>query len=220
MGTMKWWKGLAMAVVFGALLSACEVNNYESGDGKYSYLRADFGMIHTSKMGLADYVLTDEGRTVAFESPATVKWTKKADSLYRALVYYDASTSKFFSASQVMVVIPQSYKEGETVTTDPLTIESVWTGGGYLNIGFSVKAGQTENIEARQHIGLVHDSTTVSMDGKKTVHLRIVHAQNGIPEYYSVRGYMSMPLPSGLQGASISLSANTYKGTFVRRITL
>ncbi|KXB47876.1 hypothetical protein HMPREF1870_00590 [Bacteroidales bacterium KA00344] len=193
-------------------LGACTVDEYESGDSRYSYMRAEFGMIHTSEAGKTDYLLTDDGDSVAFDGLGMVGWAAGADSMYRALVYYDVSTSRFFSAKQVLVVTPAKPAPGKSVSTDPLTIESVWVGGRFLNIGFAVKAGNGDSIASSQQLGLMLEGNTMSQDGRRILNIRLVHDQNNMPEYYTVRGYMSMPLASDMKGASIRLRANTYKG--------
>ena len=58
-------------------LTACTSESYETGDGKYSYLRADFGEIHTAKPQQVDYAVNDEGRRISFETATTVKWAER-----------------------------------------------------------------------------------------------------------------------------------------------
>ncbi len=193
-------------------LGACTVDDYESGDSRYSYMRAEFGMIHTSESGKTDYLLTDNGDSVAFDGLGKVSWAAGADSMYRALVYYDVSTSWFFSAKQVFVVTPAKPTPGKSASTDPLTIESVWVGGGFLNIGFAVKTGKSDSIASRQQLGLMLEGSTMSQDGRRILNIRLLHDQHNMPEYYTVRGYMSMPLAGDMKGAVIRLRANTYKG--------
>lgn len=208
--TKRWrW---AWGAVLALGLGACEVDKYETGDSRYSYLRADFAMLHTTDSATANYMLTDDGDSVAFAPPARVGWAATPDSLYRALVHYDVKTHECFAVSRIPVVRPTTTFTATTPPTDPLTIESVWVAGGFLNIGFAVKTGATDSIEARQQIGLALDSTVVAHDLHRTLYLRVTHAQNGVPEYYTVRGYMSMPLAADMRGATIEVSAQTYKG--------
>lgn len=209
---MRRWKTGTLAFFLMMGMTACEVDDYASGDGRYSYMRADFGMLHTTADAKADYVLTDDGDSIAFSKSPTIKWKASVDTLWRALVYHDVASKEMFSATPVGVVTPSMVSQMEEIPTDPLTINSLWVGGGYLNIGFAVKAGQTDSIEVQQVVGLVLENVAIDSGGNKVFNLRVAHAQNGVPEYYTVRGYMSMPLTNDMQGAVIRLRANTYEG--------
>lgn len=209
---MKNHTGMLLTLLLAIVIGACTNESYESGDGKYSYLRADFCMVHTADSSLADYAVTDADETIPFASPVHVGWATTSDSLYRALVYYNTSTRQVFSVSQVSVVTPKSRLQLVAVPTDPMTLESVWVSGGYLNIRFALKTGTSENIDAQQQIGLVLDSVSISATGRQVYYLRLLHAQNGVPEYYSVHGYMSMPITAAMSGATLNLTINTYNG--------
>ena len=164
------------------LLLSCKNDSYESGDSRYSYLRADFCMMHTSDKGAIDYLLIDGGDTVRIATPVKLNWASKADSLYRALVYYDVITRQMFSATSVLVTQPVSKQKAATLSTDAITVESTWEGGGYFNVAFNVKTGQTDEI-------IKHDN-----GAPDDIYLMLTHNQNGQPEYYTVRGYLSTPL--------------------------
>ena len=56
------------------LLLSCKNDSYESGDSRYSYLRADFCMMHTSDKGAIDYLLIDGGDTVRL-TRCTARWS-------------------------------------------------------------------------------------------------------------------------------------------------
>lgn len=131
------------------LLLSCKNDSYESGDSRYSYLRADFCMMHTSDKGAIDYLLIDGGDTVRIATPVKLNWASKADSLYRALVYYDVITRQMFSATSVLVTQPVSKQKAATLSTDAITVESTWEGGGYFNVAFNVKTGQTDEQQKR-----------------------------------------------------------------------
>ncbi len=202
-----------LIVLLAFVFASCDNEDYETGDSRYSYLKVEFGMLHTSSAQQADYLLTDDGERVTFASPIAAAWANKADTLYRALTYYDASKHTVFSASQVPVVQPALRDTLKQIDVDPLTLESVWRGGGYLNVGFAVKSGVNEEIDTRQTIGLIRDSLVTDRAGHRTLYLTMRHAQNNVPQYYTVRGYLSMPLPDSISNANIIFNANnTYDG--------
>ena len=177
------------------LLLSCKNDSYESGDSRYSYLRADFCMMHTSDKGAIDYLLVDGGDTVRIATPVKLNWASTADSVYRALVYYDVTTRQMFSASPVLVTRPVSKQKAATLSTDAITVESTWEGGGYFNVAFNVKTGQTDEKQKAQQIALVVDTIIKHDNGAPDdIYLMLTHNQNGQPEYYTVRGYLSTPL--------------------------
>lgn len=208
----KTWT-VIIVIVLALLASACNYDDYETGDGCYSYLRTDFCLIHTTGNPVqADRMTTDDGQNIEFQSPVKVSWAEKSDTIYRALVNYDVSSNNVFSVAQVVVMGATEAKNYSNIIDDPLDIESAWVGGRFLNIGLAFKVGNTENNDLRQKIGLILDSLNTDNNGQKHLYIRILHAQNGVPEYYTVRNYISMPLTSYMQGAIIHLSANTYSG--------
>lgn len=177
------------------LLLSCKNDSYESGDSRYSYLRADFCMMHMSDKGVIDYLIVDGGDTVRIATPVKLNWASTADSVYRALVYYDATTRQMFSATSVLVAQPVSKQKAATLSTDAITVESTWEGGGYFNVAFNVKTGQTDEKQKPQQIALVVDTIIKHDNGvPDDIYLLLTHNQNGQPEYYTVRGYLSTPL--------------------------
>ena len=206
--------GLIALIALSLLAAAagCSSDAYDTGDGQYSYLQADFGMAHVTTAKTVDYILTDRGDTVILSTPATASWLPAKDTLCRALAYYDVKTKRLFSLSQVMVTRAADKAQVDNAPTDPLALESAWCGGGYLNIGFAVKTGQTDAVDTRQSIGLMVDTVETEGDSVGAVTLRLLHEQNDVPQYYTVKSYLSMPLPSEWQHARLTVAANSYQG--------
>ena len=48
-------------------------------------------------------------------------------------------------------------------------------------------------------------------DGKRVAYIRMLHAQNNQPQYYSVRSYVAMKWPANCD--RIVLTVNDYSGT-------
>ena len=205
-------------------LTACENETYDSGDGKYSYLRADFGEIYTGDPTVALGAVTDEGDAIVFSQPYTVRWAVKADTTYRALVYYHVladGKAQPQSVSRVPVITPYVTARPDTVKFDPLSLESTWVSknGKYLNVAVVVKTGQADGIDALQTIGLMHDGEAVLADDTKQLRLRFIHDQAGVPQYYSSRAFVSLPLKD-IAADVITLSVPTYDGWISRTISL
>lgn len=81
------------AVVAVALFASCTTEQYDSGDGKLSYLRSDFVEACTDAQSRMSSFTTDEQLSLQVEGTPKVSWMTTPDSTYRALVYYAAPNS-------------------------------------------------------------------------------------------------------------------------------
>jgi hypothetical protein len=95
----------------------------------------------------------------------------------------------------------------------PLYVESAWVAftRRYLNLRIRLLTSQPENDTQRHTLGIVSDSVTTTPDGLRVNHMRLLHNQNGLPEYYSTVANASILLKE-CQADSIVLSAVTYEG--------
>ena len=181
-----------LLLVASSLFCACEHDTYEWGDGRYSHLTARFTEVHTTTNALLDYAVSDEGDTLRFAQKRQMAGLAVADTAYRALLYYNPS--------------------GTMVRLVNLSLVPV------VNISFYVKTGQSGLSDKRQQIGVVLDSVVTAPNGHPTVYLRLSHSQNGVPEYYSVHGYLSIPLKTLPAGATIRLRVVDYRGVKVKQL--
>lgn len=215
-----------LAVAAG--LAGCTSHDYDTGDGDYSYLRADFVEAHTAADKQVDYVDTDDGTRLHLATPFTPTWTAKADTVYRALLYYNNVTTasgdtqaEAVGAQSVPVLTPAARKQFDSVKTDPVTFESAWLSANkrYINLGLSLKTGSADDDEAVQTIGMVDDGLTTLDDGTRVANLVFYHDQGGVPEYYSSRRYVSIST-SAVNADVVSITLNTYSGTVVKQLSL
>jgi len=209
-----------------ALMLACTAENYDTGDGDLSYLRADFVEIHTNGDSELVNAMTDEGDSLVFSTPLKTKWATTKDSTYRALLYYNKVKEQVTPISATSVGVPNvvyTSQLKDSVVMDPLTWESVWQSKNntYLNMGLIIKTGVEEGVDNRQLIGVVCDTVVQRLDGTNEIHLRLLHNQNGVPMYYSSSFYMSIPvgrLPQApKEGDEIVFTVNTFEGKVERR---
>lgn len=210
-------------VALFALLS-CESDSYDKGEGAYSLTQADFVEAHSNSAKAIDRVVTDDGDVYSVTPQPTANWISTADSTYRAVLYYnkvEGNSVEPVAISQVPVLNVFQSEEVDTVKTDPVTFESVWTSksGKYLNLGLYLKIGQSDDDKARQTIGMVFDELHVNDDGTCTAYLRLYHDQGSVPEYYSSKYYVSI-LRSSIKADSVCLNINTYDGVVSYRIGL
>jgi len=209
-------------------LFGCTSQSYEAGDGNYSYLRADFVELHAGTDKQVDYIDTDEGERLVAAEPFTASWITTADSVYRALLYYNKvettsgeNKAETVSVGSVPVLRPLPRSRFETVKTDPVTFESGWLSANkkYVNIAILLKTGTPDDDDAVQTLGLIKDSVTVEEDGTRCVELTLYHNQGSVPEYYSSRKYLSVRT-SDLDADAVRIRLNTYSGEMVKLVSL
>lgn len=213
-----WVSGCGFIV---SLLAGCTSDPYDSGDSSLSYMRADFVDAYTTEARTIETAMTDDGEMLSFDRKLSCEWAEKADSVYRALLYYNVGTSSLsapIAIKPVYVLRPFEPEEGEVVDTDPVEFESAWKSrnGGYINLGLYVKTGKADNIEARQSIGVACSNIVLNEDGTRQVFLTFCHDQGGVPEYYSTRLYVSVPMNIFRSGDEIHITINTYNGKISR----
>ena len=205
------------------LLVACTTETYDTGDGKYSMMRADFVETRTDASGELYCAVTDDGDSLVLSPKRTAKWASTPDSLYRALLYYNVPLSgikvEAVSLTSVPAPVIRSKEEVKDKKTDPVVFNSarMSRGGRYINLGLSVKTGQAEDVDEKQTVGLMCDEVTTDDEGHKHYALTLLHGQNGVPEYYSADLLVSIAsyrLPEKpVKGDELTITVNTYNGT-------
>ena len=187
----------AVALIALATLSACENDSYDTGDGSNSYLKAHFAEAHTTANAKLAFAVTDDGDTLRFPPNTSNKALTKADSVYRVLYYYDQRGANINPRSIVPIPVV-ALSDSTTWPTDPVTFESAWVSRNrkYFNIGFALKVGHSDGQDKKQRIGVVRDSLVRTPSGQHILYMHLVHSQNGVPQYYSQRYYISIPLMS------------------------
>ena len=165
-----------------------------------SYLRCDFAEAHSDAQCHVDAFLTDEGTRIVPASTVGARWMTTPDSVYRVQVYYDCQTFAVKQLSRVLTLLPVSPDKVKTPKTDPLNIESSWR--------------STNN----KYINLVSNGIQQQADGRTTARFKLYHDQAGVPQYYTVRQYASLPLAEVGDVDSVSITVNTYAG--LRTLTL
>lgn len=205
------------------MLSACKNDSYESGDGQYSYLQADFVEANTSASKELVSARTDDGDMLLFSPHVFKEWASTPDSVYRSLLYYnkvnDDRTTEVYSIVQIPVVKIHKLKGTDEISTDPLFLKSAWISKNrkYLNIYFGIKTGVEDGNDNIQTLSVVYDPDVNNSNDSRNPYIKVVHKQNGVPEYYTSYGYISVPLNDFALGTTIHLSVNTYDQGWITR---
>lgn len=214
---MKKRRYILYTALLGLMITACTNDVYEAGNGVYSYLKADFGMIYSNEAGMVERFVDDDDETVFFAEPFSAS-NIKADTVYRALVYYDANGDekiKMRSVALLNVCSPSTKAVPQNSNDDPLHWDTAWmsNNGTFLNLGIRLMVGvDVENEQKVQKIGVHEDCKTLGPTGKHRVVLRLLHNQNEVPQHYSYPTYVSVPMEEYEQGDTIELHVNTYEG--------
>lgn len=205
------------------MLSACKNDSYESGDGQYSYLQADFVEANTSASKELVSARTDDGDMLLFSPHVFKEWASTPDSVYRSLLYYnkvnDDRTTEVYSIAQIPVVKIHKLKGTDEISTDPLFLKSAWISKNreYLNLYFGIKTGVEDGNDNIQTLSVVYDPDVNNSNDSRNPYIKVVHKQNGVPEYYTSYGYISVPLNDFALGTTIHLSVNTYDQGWITR---
>ena len=220
---------LTIAIIASQILvTSCENDGYDTGDGALSYMRADFVEAYTNSDALVEYVITDDDDKLFLDSPLEVSWMTDPNAVYRALLYYDMSDELIDPISISSVSAPTISMEAdlEEKPTDPLYWNSSWISNNdrYINIGLTVLIGAEDGTIGTQTLGMMCTGINYADDGTCTVSLTLLHDQCDVPEYYSYRHYLSIPIsymPCDVnEGDTVELTVNTYSGEETKAFTL
>ena len=196
-------------------ITACTQDSYEKGEGAYSQMMAELADAHVNSDKRVDYVDTDEGERLVLSKSASASFITKADTTYRVSFYYKKVDDKVESLAmgRVSVLSPLPAKDIKDMKTDPVRIESMWIGKSkkYANLSLYLMTGATDSDSLRQVLGCRRDALVTNTDGTRTLRLTLYHNQGDVPEYYSQRVYLSIPI-KGIKADSVCLTVNTYEG--------
>lgn len=203
------------------LLSACTIDAYDKGEGELSLMRADLVLGFTDSERCVREVETDEGDRLSLTEPIRMSWMERPDSVYRMALYYNKvnnNQAEVVALGRVGVVVPHHFHQTKS---DPVRFESLWIGTNrrFLNTSLYLMTGATSDDSIRHVVGAAIDTLMQNTDGTKTLHLTLYHDQAGVPEYYSQRTFLSIPLDS-IKADSLHLRINTYEGIVSKTVSL
>lgn len=212
------------------LFIACSSEDYETGDGHLSFMRADFADVYTDARAYMVRAMTDDGDSLLLKKPVKPSWVNTPDSCYRTLLYYNKVENMADVVSVNTVLVPSIRKRSddkpEEVKEDPVKVIGVWksANGRYLNLDLELMTGKDDGEVVSQMVGIYCDSISTDESGVQHAILSLYHNQNNCPEYYAAEVFLSIPLariPCLLKpGDDVSLRINTYSGPWQRTFTI
>lgn len=221
------------AAIVGLLSVGCTTDSYDSGDGNYSYLTADFVLLHTDGEARISSADTDDGKHLTISNPFIADWAQKADSVYRALLYYDANKTgdtddskryvvQMRSVRYVPVIYPTTADRLVGINDSPIDVESTWMSANsrFLNMTLLLKSGKTDDDQPIHTVAVVKGEPYIDADGKRHAVLRLVHDQGNVPQYYTVRQYVSISMGEFADADSVDIGINVSSGYISKRLPL
>lgn len=205
-----------------AVLSACEQDAYDKGDGYLSDTRATFCEAHSNSGKAIDYIVTDDGEQLQLTVPFASKSVTTPDSIYRMAIYYnkvEPNKAEVVSLGMVPTMGIAEADKFENLATDPVRLESAWVSKSrkYVNLALWLKVGVADGSVEGQSLGMVRIENRTNVDGTTTAIMRLHHSQGGVPEYYSQKYYVSL-IASQVDADSLCLLVNTYSGEVEKRL--
>ena len=187
---------------------SCTLTDDYGDDYEYTGLVAEMCDVHTSEARQLVAATTDTDTRLSFAEPLNVSWAKEQDTDYRALLYYNkennGNTVRPIRAQQALILTPKTMEDAKD-----------WYHVKYLNLCIDFKSGSADSEDARQTVGIVCEKITASPTGNR-YHYRLCHAQNGVPTYYTVSQYASIPTGEIQSGDVITLDIQTWDGVLTK----
>ena len=218
---------LLLLLISFLTLFSCEQDLYEKGDNEYSYMRADFVEAVVGSNKQIVYVVTDNDERLLLTAPYTDSWIGRSDTVYRALLYYSNQDDRAKVEMMGRVSTLSINDDSVSVSTwreklaDPVGLETAWVSFNkkYLNLGLVLRTGAVDDESKIQKLGMHYSSSYINADSTRTVHLLLSHNQGEVPEYYSQRVYVSVPI-SEVPTDTLRVSINTYNGVVTKNFRL
>lgn len=211
------------------LLVACSSEDYETGHGRWSFMRADFADVYTDGEASMVSAMTDDGDSLLFAKGVRPAWVQTPDSCYRALLYYNKVEGRADVQSVASVLVPKvrlRQDDKDPFVDDPVKVVGAWmsANGRYINLDLELMTGRDDGQAVTQKVGVECDTIVTDEAGRRHVRLSLYHDQNNSPQYYSSEVYVSIPvgrMPVVLRKQDeVDITINTYDGTWTRTFVI
>lgn len=194
------------------LLWACG----EEDEYTYPDLVTEMACLQTDAEGKGYQLLTDQGKVWYIpEQQQSLKLTP--DSTYRVLSRYAPAGSSdgkqeanIYQLLSTISPLPLPESDYESIHTDPVSIQSIWRSGDYLNLILKVMVKEGEH-----EFSFIDNGIFTEEDGTQTLTLTLYHDRKEDVEGFYRKAYLSVPLwPYQNQltsGDLITFRLNTYE---------
>ena len=196
------------------ILSAC-------GEEEYIYpdLITEMTCLKTDSEGIGTEIITDDGQVWHLQEGNRPD-SLTADSTYRVVSRFAPITdsdAKVYSLWKVISPLPKPEREYESIHTDPVSLQSIWRSGDYLNMVLQVLVKDQEH-----DLSFIESALRTNETNKEqTLILTLYHDRKGDVEGFYQKFYLSVPLwhYKGIlnKGDQIVFQLNTYKEGVIQR---
>jgi len=168
------------------LLTACGEEEYVFPD-----LITEMSCLRTDSKGFGTQIITDEG-TIWHLQEGSRPDSLTADSLYRVVSRFAPvvdSEAVAYSFWKVISPLPKPENEYGSIHMDPVSIQSIWRSGDYLNMVLQVMVKDKEH-----ELSFIDNGITSNANGTQTLHLTLFHHRKDDVEGFMQKYYLSVPL--------------------------
>ena len=196
------------SILLAALLfTSCGEEEYVFPD-----LVTEMVCLKTDANGYGTHFITDEGHTWHLKKENQPD-SLTADSTYRIVSRYaplNDTEAKAYSFYKTISSHPKPENIYKEIFTDPVSIQSIWRSGDYLNIILQIK------VKDQKHdLDFIENGVAENPDGTKTLTLTLYHDRKNDVEGFDEKYYLSIPLwhyqEKLNKGDQIVFQLNTYK---------
>lgn len=197
--------GILLAAWF---LASCS----EEEDYVFPDLITEMVCLKTDANGCGTHFITDKGQTWHLqEGNQPNKLTP--DSTYRVVGRYapiGETDAQAYSFYQTISTLPKPESEYKSIHTDPVSIQSIWRSGDYLNMILPIQVK-----DQKHELAFIENGIAENADGTKTLTLTLYHDRKNDVEGFDEKFYLSIPLwhyrDKLNKGDQIVLRLNTYE---------
>lgn len=184
------------------------------GEEEYVFpdLVTEMVCLKTDANGVGTEFITDEG-TVWHLQEGNRPNKLTADSTYRMVSRYvplNETDAQVYSFAKTISSLPKPESEYEVIHTDPVSIQSIWRSGDYLNMVLPISVKNQEH-----ELAFIENGISLNDDGTQTLTLTLFHDRKSDIEGFTQKFYLSIPLWHYQErlnkGDQIVLNLNTYK---------
>ena len=189
------------------LFSACGKEDYV-----YPNLITEMACLKTDGNGIGTQIVTDHGIVWHLQKDNRPD-SLTADSTYRVVSRFaplNDSEVQAYAFWKVIAPLPKPEMEYETIHTAPVSMQSIWRSGDYLNMVLHIKVKDQEH-----ELSFIENGITSNTDGSQTLMLTLFHDRKGDVEGFDQKFYLSVPLwhyqEKLHKGDQIVFQLNTYQ---------